>query len=316
MMELEPNPDYYRGKPRIQRVVLKFAATELLTELLSGNVDVIHTNRMDLLKLAGDPRFEAYDYTHGLVMAIVWNQRHPLFRDSRVRRALTLAINRRELHQVLNLPESTPVFDVLSTPDQFSRRELPMPLPYDPEQAKHLLEQAGWRDGNANGVRKREGKTFRFTLVASAGRGWMGLPSKVAVYIQAQLRRVGIQMDITSLESLVQSQRVKTGDFEAAISIIFPAGLVGQLAFFTENPLMGYTNPKFVALLQQAGETMSPDDINRIYRELWPIFQADLPMTLLCPFASTTVVHRRIRGLSGPYWADPVSHMEELWLED
>ena len=51
-------------------------------------------------------------------------------------------------------------------------------------------------------------------------------------------------------------------------------------------------------------------------RELWPIFQADLPMTLLYPFASITVVNRRARGLSSPYWADPVSHMEELWLED
>ena len=156
MIELEANPDYYRGKPRIQRVVLKYGAAELLTELLSGNVDVIHTNRMDLLKLEGDPRFQAFDYMTGSVVAVVWNQRHPLFRDPRVRRALTLAINRRELHQVLNLPENTPVFDVLFTPEQFWRGALPAPLPYDPEQAKRLLEEAGWRDGDANGVRKRE----------------------------------------------------------------------------------------------------------------------------------------------------------------
>ena len=169
----------------------------------------------------------------------------------------------------------------------------------------------GMQMGFANGRR-----TFSFTLLASGGRGWMGLPGKVAVYIQAQLRRVGVQVDVQTLEYGVLEQRLRAGEFEAAIWRVLSGGLLGQLAFFVENPPIGYTNPKFLALLQQARDTLSPEDIDRIYRELWPIFQADLPITPLYPFASTTVVNRRVRGLSSPHWADPVSHMEELWLDD
>ncbi|HVS12169.1 MAG TPA: pseudouridine synthase, partial [Planctomycetota bacterium] len=219
MMEFEANPDYYRGRPRIERVVLKFGELSM-TEILSGNVDVLpYVPSMDLLKVKGDPRFRVYTYLGPgesalrIPKAILWNLRHPPFRDARVRRALTLAINRRELHEALNLPEGMPIFDVLYTPGQFRRGEIPDPLPYDPEQAKRLLEEAGWHDTDGDGLREREGKPFRFTLRTTAAEGG----DKPAVYIQAQLRRVGIQVDLQLLDAEAHDQRVRDGDFEAAI---------------------------------------------------------------------------------------------------
>src|SRR5579864_391445 len=121
MMELEANPDYYRGKPRIEKVLLKFGnptASGAITELLSNDVDVARLiNPVDALKLKGDPRFRVYEGIYReqdmWVVALFWNQRHPVLRDPKIRRALTLAINRRELDQLLNLPEQTPIFDVI-----------------------------------------------------------------------------------------------------------------------------------------------------------------------------------------------------------
>lgn len=224
MMEFEGNPDYYRGKPRIERVVLKFGELSVI-EILSGNVDVLpYVPPMDLLKIKGDPRLRVYRYLGpgegGIPKAILWNQRRPLFRDATVRRALTLAINRRELHQALNLPEGAPIFDVLFTKEHFRRGEIPDPLPYDPEQAKRLLEEAGWRDTDGDGLREREGKPFRFTLRTTAAEGG----DRPAVFIQAQLRRVGIQVDIQILDWNAHDQRVRDGDFEAAIFRRFPGG--------------------------------------------------------------------------------------------
>ncbi len=63
MIELEANPDFYKGKAKIDRVVLKFGGGTALTELLSGNVDAITSvNRANISKLAGDPRFRVYDH--------------------------------------------------------------------------------------------------------------------------------------------------------------------------------------------------------------------------------------------------------------
>ena len=65
LIEVEANPDYYRGVPKIERVILKFGLPSL-TELLSGNVDaLVNANRVDILKLAADPRFRIYHYCVG-----------------------------------------------------------------------------------------------------------------------------------------------------------------------------------------------------------------------------------------------------------
>ena len=333
MMEFEANPDYYRGKPKIERVVLKFgdpSVPEAVTELLSGNVDVIpYINRMDLPMLRGDRRFRVYEAIYReldmWILALFWNHRHPPFRKPKVRRALTLAINRRELHQVLNLPEGLPIFDVPFTERQFRRGELPEPLPYDPELAKKLLDEAGWHGQNGEALREQDGRPFRFTVLAVPGDG----ADKAAVYIQAELRRLGVQMDVSVLEWQSVDRRVRAGDFEAAIlemnlavsRLFFGEAEIGDVgkAFsyaLAQGSPIGYVNPNVTALLKELRVTFNPDEEDQIYRALWPIFQADVPVTFLYALMKPTVAHRRVRGLSSPYRADPVWHMDDLWLED
>ncbi len=317
LMEFEANPDYYRGKPRIERVVLKLGAASI-TELLSGNVDVIqYVNRMDLLTLAGDPRFQAYHTGGEREPAIHWNRRHPPFRDRKVRRALTLAINRRELHELVILPPETPIFDVLLTSRQLQRGELPEPLPYDPEAARHLLEEAGWRDVDRDGIRERHGTPFRFTALIPRPY-WSGMfGEQAAVYIREQLRQVGIQMEILILDRPAVDARLEAGEFEAAIeSNRGVSEHINPGRYYGEGALFGYTNPTAIDLLKQAEATMNPDELDRIYRELWPIFQADQPATFLYPALFTTVAHRRVRGLSTPHRFQPFRGIDDLWLED
>ncbi len=317
MIELEANPDYYRGKPRIERVVLKFGGSAPLPELLSGNVDVItYVNRADIPELAADPRFRIYDhlYTFGWLDIIFWNQRHHLFRDPAVRRALTLAINRRELRQAVNLPADLTIFDVLFTARQYREGELPEPLPYDPAAAKRLLREAGWRDEDGDGVRERAGKQFRFETIVRAG----GELEHAAVYVQSQLRRVGIDMKVQVLDGFVVRERLRAGDFQATINVLHnqPWGDHGHLAWFGEDSRIGWHNPRVAELLHAAELVIDPDEQDRIYRELMPIFQAELPATFLQPQVETFVAHRRLRGLSSPFWANPLQNIEYLWLED
>lgn len=311
MIEVEANPDYFRGKPKIERVVLKFGGNPL-TELLSGNTDVlIYAPRMDLLKLAGDDRFRAYwvkdTYVAG---AVVWNQHHKLFSDLRARRALTLAINRRELHQVLNLPDGLPIFEGVFTERQYWRGELLEPLPYDPKQAKQLLEEAGWSDVNDDGVREREGEEFYFTAIVPAGPL---VPA--AIFIQAELRAIGIRMEVQSLDGRVAGQRWRAGEFEAAILNVETAPFALHRFVGQDSPI-GFQNLRVLELLDAAQNTMDPDEMDTIYSELMSIFQAELPMTFFSPDLETYVAHRRIQGLSSPFRANPLRYMEDLWLED
>ncbi len=315
MMELEANAHDYRGKPKIERVVLKFSQEPTLTELLSGNVDVLtYVDPLDLLKLESDPRFRVYSRVlPNSIQMIAWNQRHPAFRDPKVRRALTLAIDRRELRTVLNFPGDVPIFDVIFTPRQFRRRDFPDPLPYDPEEAHRLLDEAGWRDSDGDGVREREGEELRFTAVVLP---LFGL-ERASVYVQEQLRRTGVQMELQRLDVSAALQRIRAGEFEAAIGRII-TGLThadGHLRFFGGTSPIGFVNPEVIDLLNQAEKTLDPDAMDAIYRGLMAIFQEELPVTFLYPWVYTTVAHRRVRGLSSPHRTEPVMNMAYLWLE-
>ncbi len=315
MMEFEANPDYYRGKPSIERVVLK-STNAGVTELLSGNVDAVeYATQETLLALSGNDRFQAYHSSnprHNRV--IVWNLRNELFRDASVRRALTLAINRVELHQVLHMPAGLPIFDVPLSGGQYRRGEVPDPLPYDPERAKQLLDEAGWRDSNGDGVRERDGRPFQFTLLSPSGG-----PMRVGedVYIQSQLRRVGIDVEIQTMGWSVVHDRLTTSEFEAALfyanaSLDSPMGI---LPYFGEESFIGYANPDVIAPLNELLSTIDPDEIDRIYRQLAPNFEADLPITILYPGVQSSVAARRVRGLSTPFRASPLRYIDELWIE-
>ncbi|HYN81779.1 MAG TPA: ABC transporter substrate-binding protein [Gemmatimonadaceae bacterium] len=314
MIEFEANPDYIRGKPKIGRLVLKFGEP-VVTELLSGNVDAIPwIQEADLLKLRGDERFRVYTSVKpDHIRAVIWNHRNPLFSERGVRHALTLAVDRRALLQTLNLPDAVPTFDVLFTHEQFYRGEFLAGLPSDRQRANALLDSVGWRDSNGDGVRDRNGRAFRFTAIVQPDQSF----ARAAVFIQSQLKEVGVHMEITTLDAHAAAARVKNGAFDAAVWVVnnSTAGDGGHRDYFGSSSRIGYRNAQAAALLESASVAFNPAQVDSFYRKLMPIFQAELPVTFLYPLVRTTLVHRRVRGLSSPYRDDPLWYAGELWLD-
>lgn len=313
MVELEANPDYYKDKPRIARVVLKFAGQAGLTELLSGNVHAITwTNPAQLSKLANDPRFRTFTKASpGRSWVIWWQNEHHLFRDRDVRRALSLAINRRELLQVLNLPSQFPLADGVYTRRQFQRGELPEPPRYDPAEARRLLDQAGWRERRRDGMRERSGYELRFTAVTLPEPGL----AETALYVQDQLRDLGVRMDLQPLERDAGLDRLKTGKFEA-IMTLFVHGSGYLDIYFGERGRVGYRNPQLTRLIELTRTTADPQAVDQAYREMSDILRTDQPVAFLLPDSSTHIVHRRVKGLDAPGRTDPLLFTEDLWLDD
>lgn len=311
MMELEANPDYFRGRPAIERVILKFggATGGGLTELLAGNVDALGwPGRMEVLKVRTDDRFRSYYRVNtGAVRAILWKVSDPRFGEAPVRRALTHAIDRRELLRVLNVSDDVPVLDALATRRQFRRGELPDPLEYDAPRARRLLEEAGWRDADGDGVRERNGVEFRFDLLAPTEE------RQAAVYVQSQLAAVGIRAEVNVLDLNVIRDRWRSGDFQAIVAIVDHDRMPRM---FGEESLLGFSHPRVVQLLEAAGTVVDPSRRDSLYRELAPILQKEQPATLLFPLVQHVVAHRRVRGLASPHRAAVLRYAEHLRIED
>ena len=313
VIQLEANPQYYGEKPRIERVRMRLGASGI-QELLAGNVDAITgLDWLSAQRLAEDPRFELYYMmTTWRAVAIVWNHRHPALREPEVRQALTMAINRRELHAVLNLPNDLPIFDAPPTDRDFQRGKFPEPLPYDPNRSRRLLDAAGWRDADGDGIRERSGRRLAFSMIAAPG------DQRAAVYLQDQLRRVGVRVEVQPLSAGIRT-RLHGGDFDAAITRLFrdvDQQNYGMFRFMGRDGALDYRNAKAHALLNATSETVDPDSLQALFSGLAAVFRADPPVTYLYPTVLTTVAHRRIRGLSSPFRADIWMYMHELWIEE
>jgi peptide/nickel transport system substrate-binding protein len=315
MVELEANPDHYRGKPKIQSVVLRFVEN-YLTELLSGNIDAAgELNSLDLLAIKKDPRFRTYHGWGNTTHTIYWNHDFFLFQSPEIRRALTLAIDRHELADVLNYPEGVPIKDTITTIRQFLRGLYPEPLPYDPDQASEILKRHGWEDTDGNGIRDWEGKEFRFTAHISSS-----LPGaeECAIYVQNQFRKIGVRMEIQALDFTLLKKRIHSGDFEAIFFLIdgsLNQPNFGDARLFGKKSPLGYSNPEMIRLLEDAQLEFDPDKLDIIYEKIMPIFMEDMPMTMLLPRIYSSVAHKTIKGLSS-IMVDPIWSMEHLWIEE
>lgn len=314
MMELEANPDYYRGKPRIERVILRFVAAGSgtgLLELQSGNADLTSIlSPLEAKQLAQDSRFVVHhraSTSHASWLA--YNPEHPLFQDVRVRRALTQAVDRPALFAALDLPDDLPLTDAPYTVCQFDRGELAEPWPFDPAAAARLLDEAGWRDEERDGVRNKNGEAFRFMTLVPVQE------ERAALVLQHQLRQVGVRMEIQRLEGNLIVDRVRTGEFEAVIP---PVCCISTIM---NNTVFRAAYPGIVGSLDAARQEPDFTEREREFRQLAGEFHRELPATYLYPRVYPIVAHRRIRGFDHDGWRPPAwrwvfGGLEWLWVEE
>jgi len=155
-----------------------------------------------------------HEYYLPLWLYVAWNQLQPQFADARVRRALTMLFPRELVRDQAYHGHAF----VISGPWAVTAKEYDLtvaPLPFDPVAAKALLDEAGWIDGDGDGVRDRDGRPFRFVLKYVKTRA----PAFTlgTVWFQEQLRRAGIEMELRPMEFLQLKDELRDHRFDAAM---------------------------------------------------------------------------------------------------
>lgn len=290
-MELEANPDYYLGRPKIDRLLLKFGSTSALTELFAGNVDVAVIQPADARRVEADGRFRVIHNFIGARYQVFWNHADPRFADARVRRALAMAADRRELHRLLDLPPDVPLYDGICTNRQIDRNDCGAAHPYDPEAAARLLEEAGWRDSDGDGVRERDGTELRFDLLAP-----QGIYTQAAIVLADQLRRMGVRAEVTTADQSVVRGRIEEKRYQAAV-IHYANGRGHHHEQFVSRNFANWQHPRAAFLLDSAQTVIDPAAYDEAYREISRIFFEEQPVLLLWNRTVFRAVHKRIKGL-------------------
>ena len=216
---LERVPNYWRGSeyPKIRHIQFKFIpnTTTRVNQLASGEAHVVALVPWDKYReLATSPQLTIHRMVANSYEHITLNQRQvQAFRDVRVRRALTHAIDRELIARTI-LDALAPVVHGAIQPVSWAYTDSLRHYPFDVERAKGLLEEAGWKDTNGDGIREQGGKPFAFTLLTQAG---FAIRESVSQAVQRQLRDVGVDMKIQLVDGTAISSLWFEGKFDAML---------------------------------------------------------------------------------------------------
>ncbi|HKK09124.1 MAG TPA: ABC transporter substrate-binding protein [Gemmatimonadota bacterium] len=206
----EANPDFPEelgGRPYVDRLALRVIpdGSTALAELARGDLDVLmNVPPEGVGRVRSDSSLRLLSFPSSSYAFVAWNTRRPLFSDVRVRRALTMAMDRKAMLDAVRHGLGSLATGPLG-PWHWAYDSAWRPLPFDPDSARALLAAAGWRDTDGDGVLDRDGRPFRFTLLVPDVR----VRRDMAVMMQADLRKVGVDLrpatrDFAALAGAIQ----------------------------------------------------------------------------------------------------------------
>jgi peptide/nickel transport system substrate-binding protein len=243
---------------------------------------------------------------------IGWNTdgSNPFFHDRRVRRAMCHALN---LPLIIDrvffgiFPRSRGLFH----PDSWA---YPPDMPvyqFDPPEAARLLEEAGWLVDESDGWRYKRieepsgpDRRVRFSFTMNLILGSQTSP-KMAEILQADLKKLGVQMSTQVLEWSVFNERNFKHEFHSYLSAWTPGpepddawNLFHSESCRTGRNYVGYVNPVVDRLFEQARRSFSFDTRQACYRRIARAIYEDAPYTFIVNAPMLWAFDRRLRGVT------------------
>lgn len=215
---LQANEDYFEGRPYLDRITKRFVSDESTGVLLleTGDIDYFVVPLNEVATVQKMPHVTLYNTLSLAYTYLGWNLNNPLFQDRRVRHALTHAIDRQEIVETL-LEGHAGVADAPVSPlmdwaysDDVAR------FPFDPDRARALLAEAGWRPG-PDGILQKDGRRFSFQLLTNDGNV---IRRDITVIVQQYLQAIGIEVRPVQMEwgAFLERIRPPNYNFEAIVA--------------------------------------------------------------------------------------------------
>lgn len=280
-----------------------------LVTLKSGGLDEMGLTPIQSVRGTSSERFkrefQKYEYFAPNYSYIGWNNNHPIFRDKRVRKAMTYFTNRQQLVKTVLFG----LGEVVESPIYFFRPEYDKNLPhypFDPTKGLELLKEAGWSDTDGDGILDKtiDGKKIplRFEIKINAGNP---VRKSVALTLQDELRKHGIDASVRELDWTIFLDDVQNHKFDAVIlgwsmpvseSDAYQVWHSSQAANKGSNAI-SYKNPRVDRILEQYRREFDPKKRIALYREFQEILSDEQPYTFLFVNKAVVAVNRRFRGV-------------------
>ncbi len=293
-IELVRNENYWGETcPGYDRVrVLTISDGDTLTMALqSGEIDAAYGLPYASHVLFKKGGFVSTSTATSRTFFLHMNYKSPIASDPAVRRAVAMAVDKERFAGVLLQGNGVPATGPFPADFAFGGKAV-KGRTFDLKAAADVLDRAGWRDGNGDGVREKDGRPLVLR--------WLTYPSRqelplLAEMVQADLKSIGVKVDVNSTaDHNALRRRPETWDVYASAMVTAPTG--DPAYFFTTHALQsssenngGYVNPELEALAETLSNTFDPakrealavEMQNRILADDAFVFAAHLKMTMV-----------------------------------
>ncbi len=307
---IERNPDFpaaLGGPPQAQRIVLRIIpeASTMLTEFKTGGVHVdIPLPPDQVAQVKNDANLSFFSFPGRTVYYIGWNNDRDPFKSAGVRRALALGINRQEIIDALLFGQGLLATSTVPPWHALYPKDV-QPVAFDQQQAMQLLEQEGWKDSNGDGVRDKNGKPLRFTMLSSDNT----VNRSVVEMVQAQLRKIGVQVDARALEFQTMRSQHVARDFDAvftnfvldnfqmaaAPTAMFHSRLAGKAGSTNRSSVR---NPELDRLIDRAFGATDQAQARAIWRDITLLLEREQPVTFMYWLNELAATQKSVHGVT------------------
>ncbi len=325
-VEFVRNEDYWEGKPNLKGVIVKVVSPQVvLQSLKKGEIDLAQFPTDQYVTAKGSKNIQfigkidlAYNYI-GFKLGH-WDAQkqenvmdNPKFQNKKLRQAMAYALDNQsvgdKLYHGLRFPATTlipPSFPGYH--DQNAKG-----YPYDPEKAKQLLDEAGYKDQDRDGLREDpDGKKFTIHFLSMSGGD---IAEPLARFYMQGWKEVGLDVQLVdgrlaefnSFYDMLQKDDPKVDVFAGAWgtgSDVDPEGLYGRKAMFNYTH---WVNDKQDELLEKGHSEQAFDRAYRkdIYNQWQALMNEEVPVIPILYRSAIYAVNNRVKNLT----MDPSSEL-------
>ncbi|MDR0648265.1 MAG: ABC transporter substrate-binding protein [Synergistaceae bacterium] len=267
---LKANPGYRtnnplvenKGTPHLAGMKVTIAEMEdfsVVTSLKEGNFDFASGPTSDAVsELRGAKGITLADSTFPSIEFIDINRENKHLRDPKVREALFLATDRDSFAKMAGsdfIPQYTLVTSTVMNYSKETETYFKSKYANNPERARKLLAEAGYADSNKDGYLDKNGEMLEFTFLTRT----IGMPVTVAQDWQIQLKEYGIKLNIETLDWGYRSERIRSGNYDMAISSLGWGEPILLLNNFRNGPGAIPNKDAYAAKVEECAKTRNYD---------------------------------------------------------
>ncbi|EGS5728941.1 peptide ABC transporter [Clostridium perfringens] len=321
-VKFEKNPDYWKGEPKIPYIVMKVTnAQTLLQELMAGTVDIDRVGakpeNIDPLKQAGFLNLDLYMQNGYGYIGL--NYGSDKVKDPKVRQALLYGLNREGFMQSYYQGYGQ-VYNSHILPTSWAYNPDVPKYEYNPEKAKELLDEAGWKDTNGNGVRDKDGVELELQWLTYTGSKYV---DALIPIVQQSWEQIGVKVTPELMEFGTMMDKVNNREydiFNGAWNLSIDPDPSGIFAISQDVPggfnNIGWRNEEADKLLKEGKGTTNQEERKKAYAEWQLKFSEDVPYILLGNAQEMFASNARVKGYNPSTYIDWTHDVYKLELDN